>query len=51
MKGLENTINEVAATISEKAVATTKKNVDALLEEVTGQNGMAKLIMIAWDQQ
>ena len=51
MTGLERMINEVASSLSEKEISTTKKNVDTLLEEITVQNGAAKLIMIAWDQQ
>ena len=51
MLDLENIINEVVANYTEKEVSSTKENVDALLEEITIQNGVAKLNMIAWDQQ
>jgi hypothetical protein len=50
MIDLEHTINEVASSLSEKEISTTKANADALLSEIK-IHGEAKLIMIAWDQQ
>lgn len=50
MIDLEHTILEVASNFSENEVATTQKNVEALSQEISTQDGMAKLIMIAWDQ-
>jgi hypothetical protein len=51
MTDLENVICEVASMISEKEISDKRNNVQGLLEELTSQNGMAKLIMIAWDRQ
>ena len=49
MADLDHIINEVSANLSEQTISTTQANVDTLLIEVG--YGMAKMQMIAWDQQ
>ncbi len=51
MSDLDSIIHEVASSISLEQVSAKKDNAQLLLEEITIQNGTAKLIMIAWDQQ